>query len=187
MNLHAVAESLTAAETLKTKFATNGGSLGSAQTLSTTPDPPELWVDKTDASVGVGTDALRLQTEIQFDRGGTNTLSPKLLEADIAYILRILRSNKKAFRIWDIPISIDPLDQVGHGLNLAPETIVDDLRVSHAKRTLLTLDLNLGVTYSVIIEDFPIQYTVPKGLLDTVPAQSPGWPTEIMVRCREAI
>jgi hypothetical protein len=177
-------------EKITIKAEHDGGTVGDATgqvIYSDSPSPSEVWTDKTDASIGEGTAALRHQAQIQLDRGSTSTKSPKLLQADLKFKVKGLRSNNKQFRAWRIPISLkkEDYESIGdHGLVSGMQTVIDNLHTSADKATLVAYDRNIGDTAPLVdIVSIVLRQTVP----EDEPIQRDGFPGIVEVVIEEVI
>ena len=103
-----VADSLTSDENLSVKYAVNGGSLGSAQSLTSGP-VAEAFCDG--STTAVGASAQDIYDEITMARaGGTTTNTPKIRSLGWAYEVAGLKSDGTPVRSWTVRISLDPND-----------------------------------------------------------------------------
>ena len=103
-----VADSLTSDENLSVKYAVNGGSLGSAQSLTSGP-VAEAFCDG--STTAVGASAQDIYDEITMARaGGTTTNTPKIQSLGWAYEVSGLKSDGTPLRSWTVRISLDPND-----------------------------------------------------------------------------
>lgn len=90
--------------------AEDGGALGTAQTVDSTTVPPEVWMDKTDTTPGVGVQAQQQQVQVQIVCGSDNTKTPIIQSMLQTYTFKPVRSNGKAFRSLEFWISLLPED-----------------------------------------------------------------------------
>ena len=140
-----VANALTSTETLSVKFATDGGTLGSAQVTTSTAFVQELSTDG--ATNAVGTSANDIYDEITMARDTTTTLTPKIRALCWAYEVMGLKSNGTPIRTFTFRISLARGDY-GEGMD-----------VESAKNARDILETILGTVPLVKLafgQDFPI-------------------------------
>lgn len=106
-----VGDGFSANETLSVKFASNGGSLGSAQ--SVTSSPTSLWTDG--SSTAIGTSALDMDMEITLLRGSTNTNAPKVSALSWDYQMPGLKSDGTPVLQFAVRISLNREHYTGQG------------------------------------------------------------------------
>ena len=135
-------------EKVTVKFAYDGGSLDSGQTIYSDTDPQSVWMDG--AASAVGKDAKSVVTELTLARGATTTNAPKVADFSYAYQVVVLKDDKTPLRAWQMLISLDKADYP----NIADPTVADPKTARAALDTILKnrplVKLTLGNDVSAV-------------------------------------
>ena len=135
-------------EKVTAKFAYDGGSLDSGQTIYSDTDPQSVWMDG--AATAVGKDAKSAVTELTLARGATSTNAPKVQDFSYAYQVVVLKDDKTPLRKWQVLISLDKADYT----NIADTTVADPKTARAALDTILKnrplVKLTLGNDVSAV-------------------------------------
>ena len=131
------ADDLTADESLSIKYATDGGALGTAQTITSGP-VGTLWTDG--STTAVGSDAYDIYDEITLARvAGTNTNTPKIRDMGWAYEVVALKDDNTPLRSLSFRISLDPNDYAEAGDTESAKDVRNRLETILGNRPLVLL------------------------------------------------
>lgn len=132
---HVRADDLTSGETLGVKFATDSGSLGSSQSL-TSGTVNSIWTDG--STTAVGSDAFDIYTEITM-ASDANGDTPKMRSFGYSYLVSALNSDSSVLEQWEFTIDLTATARGNPNLK-GIEDVKANLKATMAKRTVVTLE-----------------------------------------------
>tara|TARA_Y100000310_G_scaffold281372_1_gene301800 strand:+ start:18 stop:2162 length:2145 start_codon:yes stop_codon:yes gene_type:complete len=185
--IQVIGDDFSSDEDIALVFFTNGGN----QVTNTSKIEARgqyRWVDQTDTTAGVGTEAYDLDFQATLARAaGTDTNAPKVRALSLSYKPNPLTAAGLKPRWWRMRVSRDPDDYEASDESLRPELVMSQLETSIAKGVLVAFSFDEGPSNAVSANVEIQPYFVEQEASERGDIEKPESMRPVVVELREVV